>query len=252
MSQSSQSSESVVKTITDKHYSTLCNTESNYDRDTKINLIVPLKNRGKHIRLLMQNVQDIVDKTNETNIKVWIGDFHSTDVNLKKLQEKHSFPIQIVLFDGVFRIAGSLQKTAEKVKNPNEILYFCDADSVFPNDIFDRIRKNTVKNESFYCPMCARTAKGGKIIPPFPPNGHGGKGNVGVYVDDFQKSGGWAIGYFSQKGTGSGNPMARRRWGKHDDHIYHLLYVRCGLKCIRPREADQYTRYHQPQMGWGK
>ena len=226
-----------------------------YDKTTKVNVVIPLKNRGKFITLLMQNIQRIVNKTGEKNIKVWIGDFHSTDVNLKALAEKHTFPIEIVLFRGVFKIALALQRTAEKVTNPDEILYFCDGDSVFPDDIFNRIRRLTIKNEQFYAPMVARPARGGKIIPPFPPNGHGGKGNVGVYVDDFQKSGGWGVGYFSEDkalGKKSGDPMARVRWGKHDEHIWHLLLRRQKLKAARPRECDQYTRWHQPRIGWGK
>lgn len=223
-----------------------------YAPNTMVNVIVPLKNRGKHITLLLENIQNIVDRTGEKNMKVWIGDFHSRDVNFDTLKSKHTFPINVVWFDGVFRIGVALQVTADNIENPDELLYFCDADSVFPLDIFDRIRKLTVKNEAFYCPMVAHSTRNGRIIPPFPPNGHGGKGNVGVYVDDFKKSGGWAVGYFSQDGANSGNPLARRQWGKHDEHIFHLLHIRRGLKCIRPRESDQYTRWHQPRMGWGQ
>ena len=232
------------------HTKLLNGLELEYNPDAVINVVIPLKNRGKHIRLLMQNIQDIVDQTNEKHIKVWIGDFHSHDVNLKKLQEHHTFPIHIVLFEGVFKIAGALQGTAEKIKNPNEILYFCDADSVFPTCIFERIRKLTIKNKAFYVPMVGRSTREGKVV--LPTKDHGGKGNVGVYVDDFQKSGGWGIGYFYQDGLGSGNPLARRQWGKHDEHIFHLLKIHCKLQSMRTRESDQYTRWHQPRMGWGK
>lgn len=216
-----------------------------------INFIIPLKNRGKFIRLLLHNIQAIVTNTNEKHIKVWIGDFGSTDIDLAEFIKEFNFPIEIVLFRGLFRIALALQETADHIKNPDELLYFCDGDSVFPNEICDRIRSNTIKNKQFYVPMVSKQAMNGKVISSEPPHGHGGTGNVGVYVDDFQKSGGWAIGYLRQEGPGSQNPMSRVQWGKHDTHIYHQLFG-LGLTPIRPRELDQWIRYHQPHMGWGK
>jgi hypothetical protein len=241
---------------------------SHIDSPVKINLVIPLKNRGKHMRLLLENIQNIVNNTHEQHIKVWIGDFHSTDINLPKFITQFTYPIELVLFNGVFMIGKSLQVTAEKITNRDEIIYFCDADSSFPDSIFSRIREHTVKNVSFYVPMVSRQSHSGKLIYPFPPNGHGGKGNLGVYVDDFIKSGGWSTGFFYQDATfshnkntpdhinppktGSGNPFSRKEWGKHDEHIFHLLLKGMNLTPIRPREKDQFIRWHPPRQGWGK
>jgi hypothetical protein len=188
---------------------------------------------------------------------------------LPKFITKFTYPIELVLFNGIFVIGKSLQVTAGEITNKDEILYFCDADSGFPDTIFSRIREHTVKNMSFYVPMVTRQSHSGKMIHPFPPNGHGGKGNVGVYVDDFIKSGGWGVGFFYQDAKfsdnnkmnpdsvrppkiGSGNPLGRKQWGKHDEHIFHLLAKGMGLKPIRHRETDQFIRWHPPRQGWGK
>lgn len=220
---------------------------------TKINVVIPLKNRGKHLRLLLKNIQEIVNETNENNIKIWIGDFHSSDVDLKRELDNCTFESEIVWFDGVFVIGRCLQVTAENIKNPDEIIYFCDVDSVFPTCIFERIREQTIQGKQFYVPMVSRETRSRKLLYPFPPNDHGGKGNVGVYVSDFVKSGGWRIGYFYQDGKNKGgDPFTRKQWGKHDEHIFHLLKIGCGLISARPKEKDQWIRWHPPRQGWGK
>ena len=243
----------------------------------KINFVIPLKNRGKFIKLLLTNIQEIVTATSETNIQVWIGDFGSTDIVLSKYTKKFSYPIKVVLFSGIFRIGMSLQSTAEHIHNPNEIIYFCDADSVFPVDICARIRSGTIKNVQFYVPMVSRQLQADGPIVSSEVAKHGGKGNLGVYVEDFVSSGGWGIGFFHQdattaktttttakttttttiakthaNGVETGNPLMRKQWGKHDEHIFHLLWIGMGLIPHRPQETDQWIRWHPRQMGWGK
>ena len=202
----------------------------------KINVVIPLKNRGKHIALLLNNIQNIVKQTNEMNVKVWIGDFHSTDINLSEFITQFSYPIEIVLFKGVFRIALALQKTAEKVTNANEIFYFCDADSVFPNCIFERIRKLVKQGESCYIPCVSRQQHNGRLLTAM----YGGTGNVGVYVEDFVKANGW-----------NDWTINRVAYGKHDTHIHRRL-VAIGLKVHRPLEKDQWIRSHRKHLGWGR
>ena len=221
-------------------------------KSDKIHFVIPLKNRGKHVSHLLTNIQKVVDETKETNIKVWIGDFHSTDIDLVEFVKQFTYSIEIVWFDGIFIIGKALQGTAEKITNPNDIIYFLDADTVVPNTICQRIREFTIKNEQVYIPMVSRQLRNKKIQHPYPPHGHGGKGNVGVYNEDFIKSGGWAIGFHHQNKNKGGDPMRRRQWGMHDDHIWHLLEYGMGLKVWRPREKDQWIRYHRPRLGWGK
>lgn len=220
------------------------NTPNNNVTGTKyVNVIVPLWNRGIHIKLLLDNIQQIVDNSHEQHVKVWISDFNSTDIDLKHEITKYTYSIEIVLNNGPFVIGKALQIAAEKITDPNQILYFCDADSVFPNGIFDRIRTHVVKGQTFYAPMVSRETKEHTIIESV---NKGGKGNIGVYVQDFIRSRGWRYPkhYNCNNLNRFPGPMERTAWGGHDGHIYEVLQGIARLHPVRPAELDQWVRYH--------
>jgi glycosyltransferase involved in cell wall biosynthesis len=215
----------------------------------KINVIVPLWNRGFHIKPLMANIEDIVNKTNENQLKLWISDFKSTDINLNVEIAKYTYPIEIVLLDPPFIIGKGLQIAAEKIpSDANELIYFCDADSVFPLDIFARIRMSVQKNKTFYAPLVSRENKDGVVENSI---NKGGKGNIGIHVADFVRSRGWRYPKHMNCIPESVGPMERTAWGKHDTHIYEVFKKVIRLTPVRHVESDQWVRYHPRDTdGW--
>jgi len=214
-----------------------------------VNVIVPLWNRGEHIKLLLTNIRDIVHKTNEKAIKVWISDFHSSDINLPDLVKDYQFPIEIVLIDRPFIIGKALQLAAERVGDVDELLYFCDADIVLPTGIFARLRKLVVPRKTFYVPLVSVETPHGQILENTKLNS---KGCVGVHVKDFVESKGWRYRehYNNRRLKGLPGPMERTSWGGHDRHIFEVLRVVQKLTPIRPIEKDQWIRYHTHKKGW--
>lgn len=216
-----------------------------------VNVVVPLWNRGMHIKPLMENIQQIIDNTHDQYVKLWISDFNSTDIDLKHEITKYTYSIEIVSIDGPFIIGKALQLAAEQIKDPNQIIYFCDADSVFPDVIFKRIRALVVRGVTFYAPMVSRETETGGVIES--PN-KGGKGNIGVYVSDFVRSKGWRYPkHFNCSNLNRfPGPMQRTAWGGHDGHIYEVLKTFAKLRPVRPTELDQWVRHHNRDEWFSK
>lgn len=184
--------------------------------------------------------------------RLTLGDFHSDDISLHEYISQFTYPIEIVLFEGEFVIGKALQITAEKITSDDEIIYFCDADAVLPDCIFQRIRKHTIRNKQIYAPIVSKESNQGngrlvKIIP----RDYKRKGHIGVFRSDFAKCSGWRTGKHLHKPGLESNPMERTKWGLHDGHIFAVLTEELGLKAIRPQETDQWLRWHPPKLGWG-
>jgi hypothetical protein len=208
-----------------------------------VNICIPLWNRAEHIKGLLINLQNIINNTQDKNVKVWIADFHSTDIDLNMYIKQFTYPIEIVLHNGPFIIAKGLQNTAEKMPL-NEIVYFTDADAFLPNEIFNRIRTYTIQGKQFYCPMVAYQEQNNTLWLPPAGKDHGGKGHIGVFLSDFKLCNGWKdkqhLTAIPIKGPG---PMERLQWGGHDGHLYNKLRWD-QLNVYRPRENDQWVKYH--------
>lgn len=209
----------------------------------KVNICIPLYNRAKHIQEVLTNIQQIVTATDEKNVKIWIADHHSTDINLQEYIKQFTFEIEIVLFDPPFIIAKCLQITAEHMPK-NEIIYFVDADAGLPNVIFQRIRTYVIKNRQFYCPMVSYEQPNGTLQLPPPGKDHGGKGHIGVFLDDFFLCNGWRDSeHLTAIPVPGPGPMTRQKWGAHDGHLYNKLRWD-QLNVYRPAEPDQWVKYH--------
>jgi len=221
----------------------------NSQTNVRVNMCIPLWNRAQHIREVLQNLQNVVVVTKESNIKVWIADFHSTDIILADLVKTFSYPIEIVLLPPPFIIAKALQTATERMPR-GEIVYFLDADAHVPFEIFERIRMYTVQGKQFYCPMVAYEQPDNSLKLPDVGKDHGGKGHIGVFVDDFMLCNGWKdpehLTLIAIPGPG---PMERLKWGGHDGHLFNKLRWD-RLNVYRPRESDQYVKYHARIQGW--
>ena len=217
----------------------LCSDNSN----VPVNFCIPLWNRGNHIKQILCNLQEVADTMNETNFKVWIADFHSTDIDLREYIKQFHISIEVITIKLPFIIAKGLQIVAEKIPK-GEILYFIDADSVQPEKIFNRLRKYVIKGKQFYCPMVAFEQSDGSKWLPDKGKDHGGKGHIGVFSDDFQLCNGWRDpSHLTRIRIDGPGPMERKKWGGHDSHLYNKLRWD-RLNCYRPRELDQWCRYH--------
>jgi len=206
----------------------------------RINFIVPLWNRAENIKDLLNNVEDIIQQTGDKNIRMIIGDYHSTDINMETYlyQNQFSYPIELVKFDGDFIIGHALQICGEKVTDNNEILFFCDVDAFISDEFFDVIRKHTIKGKQFFCPLVSRQLKDGSLYTWNDANYFkdgkrtGGVGHIMVYVEDWERSGGWKKSKFMRKVTRGG----------HDTYMYKTLLK--IMKCHRHLETKHYTKYH--------
>lgn len=212
-------------------------------QNVRINFCIPLWNRAANIRQILPNLQDIALQTNEQNVKVWIADFGSTDINLEEYIKQFTLSIEIVPLEPPFIIAKGLQIAAERMPK-GEIVYFIDADAVMPVGIFDRLRKYVINGKQFYCPMVAFEQPDGKILLPKPGKDHGGKGHIGVFLDDLFRCNGWKDReHLTRIPIPGPGPMERTKWGGHDGHLYNKLRWD-RLNCYRPRENDQWCRHH--------
>jgi glycosyltransferase involved in cell wall biosynthesis len=217
--------------------------------NTRINICIPLWNRAHHVTPLLENIQDIITKTNEKNVRVWIADFHSTDIKLEEHIKKYKMEIKIVLLDPPFIIAKGLQIAAETLPK-GEIVYFIDADAHLPQVIFSRLRQFVIKGKQFYCPIVGLQQANKSVWLPAGKKDHGGKGHIGVFVDDFLLCNGWRdkIHLTATPVPGPG-PMERVKWGGHDGHLYNKLRWD-QLNVYRPKEKDQWVKFHGRSEGW--
>ena len=217
-----------------------------FHNNTIINLCIPLYNRSDHIKSLLKNIDDLIKKTGDTNVVVWIADFESNDIDLKKYVLNFSFTIHVLTLGGPFIIGRGLQVIGDQIPL-NEIIYFIDADAVLPERIFQTLRNYVVKGDQFYCPEVGRQNRFGKVC--LGEKDHGGKGHIGVYSDDFKQSGGWQNRQHLARGWEKGvGPMEKTKWGGHDTHLYNKLRW-LNLSVYRPREYDQYIQYHERPKG---
>lgn len=215
-----------------------------------INICIPLYNRSNHIKSLLKNIDDLIKKTGEPRVTVWIADFESTDISLKEYVMNFPFTIHVLTLGGPFIIGRGLQVLGDQIPM-NEIIYFIDADAVLPETIFTTLRNYVVKGEQFYCPQVGRENRFGKVCLPDFPRDHGGKGHIGVYSDDFKRSGGWQNRIHLARGWETGlGPMEKTKWGGHDTHLYNKLRW-LDLTDYRPREYEQYIKYHERKdLNW--
>ena len=115
-----------------------------------------------------------------------------------------------------------LQKSAEYVKDPNEIIFFCDVDLVFSIEILMHIRRNTIQNKRVYYPVFFSQYDPDVVYSEHtrPQNHfhfeeldgfwrHFSYGMVSLYKSDFMKT--------------SGFDLSLRGWGLEDIHMVYIV-----------------------------
>jgi hypothetical protein len=215
----------------------------------RLNICIPLYNRGEDVLKLLFNIKDIWEKNKvferPFEIKVIIGDFYSTDINFQEIKKCFPYELVIINLDGNFNISKSIQACTDSVTNPNDILMIIDADTVFEDGLntFKHIINNVKQSESYYCPIVSTEAIPNKWPYTFngkvyvPVSDHGGTGFVCVYNSDWIKSGGF---------NGSNYLLERGEfWGAHDDYMNVVLVKVALLKINREIVSNIWLRYHK-------
>jgi len=211
---------------------------------TIINICIPLYNRGNDITKLIHNINDISKIIDKINIilKVHIGDYHSTDVDLYELVKQVQINTNIIQIDGKFNLAKSLQLCSDTVTDPNELIMHIDADTVLENglELFKSICNQVIQGKTFYCPIVSTEGNpsgwprkyNGKVYVP--TRDHFGKGLIVIYNSDYKKSNGF-IGSEFMKQRGE-------IWGSHEIVLEKRLKF---LNIIRPITSDIWLRDHK-------
>jgi len=206
----------------------------------KINICVPLFNRGSDITNLLQNINSI--KNPNITLNVIIGDYHSTDVDLNQIIKDLEIKVTVIQIDGCFNLAKSLQICSDTVLDPDELIMHIDADTVFDNwsELFTRICNYVIQGQSYYCPIVSTEGRpliwnanyNGKVYVP--THDHGGSGLILIYNSDYKKSDGFNNSeYMNERGE---------IWGHHETIILNRLSF---LNKIRPIESDIWLRMHK-------
>jgi len=206
----------------------------------KINICVPLYNRGSDITKLLQNLNSV--KIPNIILNVIIGDYHSTDVNLNEIISELEIKTTVIQIEGRFNLAKALQICSETVLDPDELIMLMDADTVFDNEseLFKRICDYVIQGETFYCPIVSTEGLpkkwgcywNGKVHVP--TEDHYGEGVMLMYNSDYKKAGGFNNSeYMHERGE---------IWGGHESILINRLYF---LRKIRPIESDIWLRLHK-------
>ena len=204
-----------------------------------ITLCIPLYNRGKDFKLLLENVNDMYDyfKKNDIILSINVGDFNSTDIDLNNEIKKYKFKTNIYSLDGMFNICKSLQCCADNITDLNTILLFTDADVCITENSYNKIiyyiENILKKNINFIDTMTAIENGNNEIIPTLKE--HNGGGILFIYNDDFKRTNGFKDSDFIKE---RGN-----YWGGHDAY-YQSLFINFGLIMYRPITNTIYLRYH--------
>jgi hypothetical protein len=206
----------------------------------KINICVPLFNRGSDITNLVQNINSI--KIPNITLNVIIGDYHSTDVDLNQIIKDLEIKVTVIQIDGRFNLAKSLQICSDTVLDPDELIMHIDADTVFDNgsELFTRISNYVIQGQSYYCPIVSTEGRpkkwssqyNGKVYVP--TEDHCGSGLILIYNSDYKNSGGFNNSeYMNERGE---------IWGHHERILLSRLSF---LNKIRHIESDIWLRMHK-------
>lgn len=213
-----------------------------------LHMCIPLYNRGVDVTQLLYNINDIHNKIKDVDIKVIIGDYHSTDVDLETIKTKLQVPINIILIDGAFNLSKSLQICSDTVLNLDDLIMHLDADTVIENgpELIPEILSHVKQGVSYYCPICSTEYKmpgtsstsNGKIF--IPNHDHGGSGLIIVYNSDYKKSNGFHnTEFMNDRGE---------KWGSHEVVLLQRLSF---LFKYRRIESSIWLRTHKrDNLSW--
>lgn len=218
-------------------------TPSGFDAQRTLLVVVPLRNRGKNFKRLVHDLNRIVQSAPCWQVVIQVGDFESTDVDWEALRRANAnVTINVVSHPPPFRCALGEQAAAEAVVarggsgggmwHLDDVFLFGDADTAWPDDLFDRIEKNVLLGETFWAPIYAFERPDGSV--KVPADDHGGCGNVAVCVGDFFQSNGW-----------NGPMLMKETWGLQDTHINRVLQEEAQLVRRRTLEPDIVSRFHK-------
>ena len=206
----------------------------------KINICIPLYNRGSDITKLLHNLNSV--KVPDIILNVIIGDYHSTDVNLNEIISEIELKTTVIKIEGRFNLAKALQICSETVLDPDELIMTMDADTVFDNEskVFTRICNYVIQGQSYYCPIVSTeglpkkwgSQYNGKVYVP--TEDHFGEGVMLMYNSDYKKAGGFNNSeYMHERGE---------IWGGHESVLINRLHF---LRKIRYIESDIWLRLHK-------
>jgi len=165
--------------------------------------------------------------------------------SLEKLQSKYpeAFLQTVFMPTGTdFSRGVGLQKAAESVKDPNEIIFFCDVDLVFSVEILMHIRRNTIQRKRVYYPVFFSQYDPESVYANLKrPESHFhfdeldgfwrhfSYGMVSLYKSDFMKT--------------KGFDLSLRGWGLEDLHMVDGI-LEAGLDIFKSTEPAEVHVYH--------
>ncbi|XP_028399946.1 beta-1,4-N-acetylgalactosaminyltransferase 3-like [Dendronephthya gigantea] len=208
-------------------------------RNVTVHVIVPVKNQGKWVQHLIDDMTELYERTHDANINLIIVDFNSSDINIKQALKQSSLKrYRFLQVQGSFQRALGIQIGADAVMNSDDIIFTCDLHLDFPNNIIEIIRKHCIQGRMAFSPVVLRLECG---FTPFLPYGEWetmGYGLFAMYKSDFDRIGGMNINEFKTK------------WGGEDWEMVDRC-LQNGIEIERFRVPHFFHYFHSKQGMWG-
>lgn len=200
-----------------------------------VNICIPLYNRGYNVTKLLHNINDIYNNVDKKiDVKVIIGDFHSTDIDFESIIPLLDVPVHIIQLEGTFNMVKSLQTCSDYVSDPDEIIMHSDADVVFENgsETIFNMCELVKKGETYSSPICGTeqmpfrwsyTFNGSFYVPT---EDHHGGGILIIYNEDYKRLNGYTNDpYMGERGE---------IWGQHENILKSRLSSLVRIRKINP------------------
>ncbi len=188
---------------------------------------------------LLENLK----QTQDSRWSMLVSDSGSDDVDLEQLKRDNPGLFDYVQHPCESFIIGKASDdgcNADACKFPDAIIYITDVDIQYPTDVFCRIRTHTQLGKTFYSPIVSLQKRDGTLYGEGKDD-HNGRGQIGIFAEDFTKSGGWKKSKY----------MDSAEWGGQDTHFRNSL-KRSGLIEKRMPSYDMISQWHPREHTWYK
>jgi len=205
---------------------------------TRVHIIVPVKDQGRWVQYLINNMEKIYLETQDVNLNLIIVDFNSSDIDIKRsLNNSKLVNYDVIELDGPFQRALGLQAGADKVKNADDIIFTCDLHLEIPTQLINSIRKHTIKGKMAFAPMVHRLSCGYNPKLPYGLWEIEGYGLFAISKYDFDRIGGMNTKEFKTK------------WGGEDWELLDRTLAQ-GIEVERMRIPFFHHYYHSKKRMW--
>lgn len=209
-----------------------------------INLLTPLKNQKPWFQFTIRMLEELITKNKEVNVN-WIVVDYSSNTDHEKLLNRSKLKYHYTncgLKGEQFSKVKALNHGIRQVKDDASIIFVLDLHLQLPTNIFDRIRKLTIRGKTAFTPSlmrqhCGEHEQYTDIVESFWVDN--GPGMIAMYKSDFDK-----IGGYNEKLYGS-------KWGGEDWEILDRILAN-GLYVIKQRMQRFYHIYHSRKSMWNK